>query len=302
MSRFSMYPFSCTIAGPTAFNLQQLDRFNLSVNAQQASIIPGGAVDVACTHMSNADPMVEIGTRDCLTFLTACSPSAILPFTAGVGRAQKRDENGTFLTSTNHETYNIAKGVLVPGSISASQDDQEGAMLSLAAHILYDGTNLPVTRSTGVDFSSAPAPACISRYFLGPIYIDATQIANIERASIDFGVNYAAKGFNGSPYPTEGAIITRTPTISLTSSALAIDAAVSMFLRAMSGDVRVFFQKGVHGSDRVAAASSAHLKISATGGTWGTESVTTQGNEDGSVTCRITPTSALAVAVASAIA
>lgn len=301
MSRYSLYPFSCA-TGAVSLAFRQLDRFNLAVNAQQASIIPGGALDVACTSMSNAAPMIEMTTRDLLTFFTAVSPSGVLPFTSGVGRAQKRDDGGAFLTDASHEVYNIAKGVIVPGSISASQDDQEGANLNFAAEILYDGTNLPIVRATGQTFATAPTPACISRYYLGPAFIDTVQIPNIEQVSIEFGVNYQAKGFNGSPYPVEGSIISRTPTISLTSTAMAIDAAMSMFLRQLGGDFRCFFQRSLDGSDRVAAGTASHVKISATGGTWGTESISTQGNEDGTVTLRVTPNSALSVSVASIIA
>ena len=301
MSRYSIFPFSCT-ANAASLHLQQLDSFRLAMNAQQSSIIPGGAIDIACTHLASASPMVLMTSRDLLTFLNVCGPSSVLPFTAGIGRLQKRADDGTFLTGSDHETYTIAKGTLVPGSITASQEDPQGAVLNLGAVIMYDGSTVPIVRATGVSLASAPTPACISRYCMGPVYIDSAQIPNIMRHSVEFGVNYNAKGFNGSPYPTEGSINSRTPTLSFTSTATAIDAAVNVFLRNLGGEYRQFYQKTADGIDRLPAVGTDHIKIAAAGGTWGTDDINTSGNEDGTVTCRITPNAALSANTGSAIA
>lgn len=301
MSRFSQFPASFTKSGPTVVSFQQLASSQLQLNQSQSDLIPGGAVDVSISGLSSADPQLAMSTKDLLTFFTHCSPSGILPFTSGVVRNQKRDEAGTFLTGTDHELYNIAKGVLCPKTLSASQQDVQGAMLDFAAIILYDGTNIPVTRSTAQSLAAAPVPAYVSRYYMSDVFVGGTQINNLESTTIDFGVNYVAKGFNGSTYPTEGAIITRTPKLSFTGTDLAVDAAVNVFLRSLGAEVRFFYQAGVDGSDRVAKGTASHLKISASGGSWSTDNVSTQGNEDGLVTCSITPNAALAVNVGSAI-
>ena len=301
MSRFSIFPFSCVTAGPTNLHLPQLENYGLQMNSQLASLIPGGALDVSVSHLANAAPALSLQTRDLLTIMNAVGPSSVLPFTAGVGRLQKRTDTG-FLTGSDHEVYDIAKGTLVPMSITGSQEDTEGATLIVNAVILDDGVNRPIVRQTGQSLASAPAPAFVSRYYMAPAFIDTVQIPNLVRSSIEFGINYNAKGFNGSTFPTEGAIIARRPKFKFTTTDASVDAAVDSFLRVLGGEIRSFFQASVDGSDRIAAGTTAHIKISATGGTWNTEDVTAQNEEDGTVTVSVTPNSILSVSTGSAIA
>lgn len=299
MARYSSYPFTCTTSG--AFALRQIDSQSVQPNAVKSQIVPGGAVDRAHVGLSAANPVIPITTRDLLTVFTAVAPSAVLAFTSGTLRWQKRAEASTFDASAVHESLTIPKGVLVPGNLTASQQDAEGASLNLSLMPLYDGTNPIFTRNTSVDLSAVTTPTFVSRYYMGPVYINSVLVPNIERVSIDFGLGYSRKAFNGSPYPTEGSVITRLPTMTFTSTAISIDNAVSMFARALAGTIAIYFQAGASASDRVAAATTGHIKISATAGEWCTDSISVQGNDDGTASFTVQPTAALAVSVASAI-
>jgi hypothetical protein len=299
MARSVLYPFNCSPVSGGSLAFQELQNMNLVLNSQKAEQIPSGTLDVACTYLANAAPMARFTTHDLFTFFTACGPASVVPFTAGTARAVERTVEGAF--ETTGDTYAIAKGTIVPQSLSASQNSNEGAALQFAVFILSDGTNEPIVRATGASFSSAPSPACVSKYFMGPSYIDFVQIPNIEETSIEFGVNYDAKGFNGSPYPTEGAIVGRRPSISFKTTALNFDAARNMFLSALGGALNVYFPRGVDGDDRVSGATAQHLKISAAAGSICSEDVTAQENEDGTLSLKVTPHGALSVNVASTL-
>jgi len=301
-NRYSLYTASATKPDTSAFTLRQLDSWAFSAGNSKGEIIPGGALDRAHVGLGQANPVINVATRDLLTVFTDISPSSVLCFTSGVFRLQERSTCGTaFATSTSHETYSVAKGTFVPIDVSASQNDPDGAVVNLAAMPLYDGTNAIVARTGGVDFSAVTTPAFVSRYYMGPIYINGTIVPSIERWSIQFGVVYDRKGFNGSPYPTVGSIIKRQPIITFTSTAAEIDVAVSLFARTLSGTIACYLQAGVNGSDRVAAATTGHIKISAASGEWCTDNMSVSGNDDGSVSLVVLPTAALSVAVNSAI-
>jgi hypothetical protein len=300
-NRYSMFPFTSSVVPSGTFNLRQLDGVTVQTNTTKSQIIPGGAVDRAHVGLSAANPVVNIDTRDLLSVFTSISPSGALPITNGVARFQKRAECSTFDATAVHETITVPKACIVPMSVQASQADNEGAQLSLGVMALWDGVNAPFTRQTNQDFSAVTTPTFISRYFMGPVYINSVQVPNIERVSIDFGVNYQRKGFNGSPYPTEGSIITRTPTITFTSTAIALDTALSMFARNLAGTISCYFQAGVNGSDRVAYGTGAHVRISATSGEWCTENISVTGNDDGTINLQVMPTAALSVAINSTI-
>lgn len=296
MSRYSMYSFSSS-----ALTLRQMDGQSFRMNAVKSAITPGGAIDRAHVGLSRANPRGVIQTRDLATVFAAVSPSTVLPFTSGVMRLQKRAEAGTFATSTNHETIDVARGVIIPRNISAAQNDDQGASLDLDIVALYDESNAIVDRTGSVDFSAVSTPTFVSRYFLGPIYINSVIVPNIERVSIDFGINYGAKGFNGSPYPTEGSIITRAPMITFTSSNASIDTSLGLLTRALAGTLAVYLQKGASNSDRVAAGTGGHCKLSWSAGEWCTDEIAVSGNDDGTSNFTVMPTSEAAVTLTSTI-
>lgn len=300
MARFTIYPFTCTIAGPATLTFDQLKNMGLTLNTQQMAHIPGGAVDVACNYMSNAAPEATFTTHDLAKFFGACGPGSVVPFTAGTAYMIERDLSGALANTGS--SWAIAKGTIVPRSLSANQNDVEGAGLQMAMVILDDGTNAPIVRASVASMSALSIPpACNSRFYMGPTYFNSVQVPNIESTSIDFGVNYDAKGFNGNPYPTEGSIVTRRPSISLTTTAMAVDHALDPFMRSAGGAIDVYFQKGSPGTDRVAAATAEHIKISATAGTVTSDSVNVQDNNDGTMTLTITPYGQLSVSTTSTI-
>lgn len=301
MARYNMFTFTSTKLDTNAFNLRQLDGWSFTPGASVGEITPGGAVDRAHIGLSSANPSFGLQTRDLLTVFGAMTPATVLCVTAAIFRAQLRAECSTFATGTNHLSHSVPKGTIIPRSINASQTDVDGVSMQLEMLPLFNGTDAIVSAAGSQDYDAVTTPAFVSRYYMGPIYINGTIVPNLESWGVDFGINYQTKAFNGSPYPTEGSIITRKPVISLTGSDLAIQAAQNLFLRSAAGAIAIYAQAGTAGSDRVAAGTGGHVKITASAGAISGQNTSITGNDDGTVTLQIMPTAALAVATNSTI-
>jgi hypothetical protein len=291
--RFSLYPFQST-----GLTLRQLDSFTYASNEKKAEIIPGGAVDRLHIATGYAEPVFNLTTRDLLTAFTALSPASGLRTTNAIAYAQKRADAGTFNASAVHRSYTMAKLDIIPRTLVASQNDTDGAVLTVDVHALFDGTNEPVAIAENVDIAALLIPPQFtSRYFLGPVFYGPTvskvPLNNIERVEIDFGLNYSKKGFNGSAFPTEGSIITREPIIKVTSTNLLQERLKNIISRGCEDDgssgLRIYFQRGAGCDDRVAAATADHIRFAAAYYEWTTESINIQGNDDGSVTYTFRP-------------
>ena len=304
--RFSLYPATLAYTASTT-NLQQLESLRFTPNARRAVIIPAGAVDRAHVGIASADPMLTLGTRDLTMFFGAVSGTTGLRLavngasTFSTFRFQERSDAGTFESGSTHETYTIREGFIRPTELSASQDDENGALLTAEVTALWDGTNDPIIRATGVDFSGAPSPAFTSRFFLGPVYHNGSQIDGVVRSSVQFGINFQARRFNGDPYPRLGSIVTREPVLTFTIAKMDEVSALNMFGRSVTSSFVFYYWKGVADATRVAVGTTVHTKISCTAGHIGDDSISVQGNDDGSVDITVLPTSSLSVSVASAI-
>lgn len=299
--RFSLFPCAFVHAGGT-LNLTQMDGFDVKGNSRKNAIIPGGAVDRAHIGIASAAPSATFNTRDLTTLFTDVSGSAGLAISgAATFRLQERSNSSTFETGATHETFTAASGFLYPTSISASQDGEDGASCSCEFVPHWDGSTNPFVHNTGVNFDAVNAPAFVSRFFLGPVYSNTTQIAGVVSINVDFGITYDARPFNGAPYASLGAIIKREPTLSITVAKIDTLSALTMFGNAVDTSFSIYLQKGVASGTRVAGATSTHCKISCTAGDMTNDSVSVTGNDDGTATLTVMPTTVVAVSVASAI-
>lgn len=307
--RYSIYPF--VSAGCT---LRQLDSVSYASNQQKAEIIPGGTVDRMHIAVGFAAPVFTLTTRDLLQAFTNLSPASGLRTTSAIIYAQKRADAGTFVAGAFHRSYTCALVDIIPISISASQTDTDGAVLTCEVHVLFDGTNEPVVLAQNVDLTAVTTPLFNSRYFMGEVWYGPSagrvQLPNVERVEINFGLGYDKKGFNGSAYPTEGSVIRREPTISITTSAADAELVKNIFSRGCEDDggtgLRVYFQRGAGCDDRVPKATADHMRFTFPYYEWGTEAISFQGNDDGSFThtfrARGTSSTNGAMTVSSAVA
>jgi hypothetical protein len=301
--RFTLFPCSFVHGGGT-LNLAQMEGFDAQPTANVKRVYAAGAVDPKAHLVTTADPRVTFRTRDLTTLFTTVSPLTGLA-SSGAGatfRLQEREEGtGIFLSTATHETFTLAKNHLTIDSISAAQDDRDGAVCECTCHALYDLTNLPIVHNTAVDFTAAPAPAFTSEFFMGPVYHNSVQLPGVIRHGVEFGTVFTPFRQDGAVFPAKGFIARRQPVIKVTTQKMDEVASISKFLRALSGVFAVYFWKAVDNGVRVAVASGVHLKISCAAGAWNDDNLTATENEDGTATLSIMPTGSLSYSITSAI-
>ncbi len=303
--RFGLFTCS-TISGSAVTTIfTQINSFDIIPGASRSRIHVGGSVDPKAHIEAFSDPRIRFGTRDQTTYWGVVSPTTGLPLT-GAGatfRLQERETQSTFgAAATAGDTFTVAQGIVIPQSISASQDDTEGAIIESELVCEHNGSVLPIVKNTAVDISSGTlTPAFNSMFFMGPVYINSAEIPGIVSTRVDFGIEYSSKRTSGQVYATLGAITRRAPTISITTLKADATTALAMFLRALAGTVAIYFWKGADAGNRVAVATGAHLKISAAAGSWGEDSISVNNLDDAMTTISIMPTGSLATSITSAI-
>ena len=225
----------------------------VSSGATKNDLIPAGAVDRGAVPTSHAEAGARVTSGDLTTILGFVSPSVGYSCTSGATfRFQKRLDGGTFATSTAHFTAASTLGFVALERIQATQDDEQGASCDLRYYALWDGTNLPIVVNNSVDFSSAPTPAFVSRFFLGPIYVDDTLIVGVQSVEIDTGLRYMPKRADGEAFARVGSIVARMPEIRITfdNVSLAQSLVTTMFGNSLGGTIDCYFRKGLSGGQR----------------------------------------------------
>lgn len=300
-NRYSLY----SVLLNAAVDLTQVDSWSLKPNQQRANIIPGGSIDPAHIGIASAQPTISLTTRDFSTLFASASISAGLSCTeSSTFIAQKRADGATFTAAatSGHITLTAAKGFYYPTTISASQDDTDGAQVEGDFIPLWNTTTDPVVLNADQAINAFSAPAFSSRYFLGPVYHAGSEIAGVTSISVDTGIRYEAKAFSGDPFPTVGSIITREPRLSITVADIdAADSLTTLFGSAITTGLIIYLQKGVTSGTRVAVSTEEHVKITAASGDWSLDDASISGNDDGSVTFSSVPTTTLALVTNSAI-
>lgn len=300
---YSLFPASFVHAGGT-LNLQQLQDVGLQPDARKALVIPGGALDAGAVLMPMAEPRARFVTRDLTTLLGTVSLLTGLACTGACTlRYQKRTNGGTFATSTSHVTLAGSSGGFVSvDEITAEQDAQDGCRANCSFWpFSSDGITVPIAPTDSVDFDAASQPAFTSAFFLGPAYLDSTEIDGVVGCTIRSGINFRLLRQGGEPHQRTGHIVERTPEIRLRILKVNYLTTMGLFGAALGASLKVYMAKGVHGGARVSYGSSVHLKVTVSAGDWTPDSVQVAGSDHTTVELVIRPSTALAFSVASAI-
>lgn len=296
-TRFGLFP--CTVG---SLQLVQIGSVSVRAGTSKEVIIPGGALDAGAIPLNMADPTVTVTSMDFTTILTSVSLTAGYDCSAGATfRYQKRADSGTFSGGGSNVTLTSTKGFAILRSISASQDTP--ATLDLEYKPLWDQSTLPLVVNNSVDISGASQPAFTSVFYLGPMYVNSTQIPGVISTRIDPGVQFEVLRADGEPYAQVGSIVARRPTIQTTiRKAEYMNTIGNIFNVSPGTTVKWYFAKGAHGTAvRTAAASTVHCKISSTAGAWNPELIDVQDVNDTDVQITYQPSTSLAMDIASAI-
>ena len=298
--RYSIYSASLG-----SLNLVQLLDTQIELGAVFSETTPGGAVDRGAVMLSHADPKIMFRTGDLASVLAAVSLTTGLGVTTSEIRCQKRADPGVFASGSNHVTLGITKGFVAPTQIAAQQDDPGGAVISLDFWLLFDGTNNPITYAASQSISSDPAPAFTSKFFMGPVYVGATQIEGLQAAIFEPGLAISPKRADGLLYATASPIILRQPVFRLRFDKMTNVASVTssqLLAGAALGDtLSMFLRKGAASSSRVADATEEHVEISAAAGHWHVNNARVEGERDYALEIVCRPIGTVSVSAAAAI-
>ena len=240
---------------------------------QQVLIGADGSVDPTYVAGMSQAPQLAFSTTALATVLAKCGISG-LAITADADEPglrawfQALADGGTRGGAGSNVLLTVAKGLLVPVGISAPHGGP--ATMSMAMHCIYDGTNEPVVPTTGQDLAGTPA---VSELFTaGKVMINGVELAGVQSIEVAFGINVLVLGAKGIAWPTYSCIISRTPTITIST----LDAAaVSTF--GLDGtaqgatDSLVYLRKLDKNGNRVANNVAEHIKFTV---------------DDGLITCR----------------
>lgn len=165
------------------------------------------------THQATyaVEPTAEFTTVNPATALAVCGMSGLaIASTTNPGLVfygNKKVKGGGRATSTNHLSYTLRNGILIPVSLSCGH--REDLSLSLRAMATYDGTNNPLIPASGV---ALPAGGIdLQRFSLGKILLgtesgDQIELSAKTRVEITFDLQAEAKSADGDLYPTYATI------------------------------------------------------------------------------------------------
>lgn len=187
LPRFASWGIS--IDGSVAAGLTEAP--SLSTSLAKALLSSSGDLTPSVGATLSNSPKLSFKTRD-LSLLEA--PVKIASGVVLCGRAYD-DASGL---ATAHLSYTIAKGLLVPVSISAQAN--QPAELSVELYpVSSDGDSLPIA----VGNSSIALVAHGDVYVLGDFSIASSKFDGVQSLNLDFGFSVKTNaGENGAPFPT----------------------------------------------------------------------------------------------------
>ncbi len=303
--RYSIYTATLAPAAPAnVVDFPSIDDHRWTPNATKAPYRPGGSVDKAFQGLSIAMPMHEFETCDLTTVLGTIDP--LVGYDCGLGatfRRIRRLDNDVFEATTEtdkHVIFNSTSGFACIKEISVRQDDAAGAK----ATVMYqpfssDGLAVPETVSLGA-INGATSPAYVSRFFMGPVAVDQTQVPSVDGFTVDFGKEFSAKLFNGSTFPRCGMIVSRDPSFKITCAASDFSVTYRAFTNSDTVSLYLMKESATTANSRVAKTTAEHIKISGTGEFSPDEDSVSQ-NEDSSVSFTVDIVGTIAVSTSSLI-
>lgn len=206
------------INGSGAATIKEIDESTLDPNIDLFVANAAGDYRASYASIMQQNPRVDFACLDISTvldltgILSLAIPTSTTYTSIDVWLA-KMAEAGTRAGASSHPKVRINEGMLIPLSITASQN--QPAKINCAVIATYDGTNNPFAYSTG---QSLPSVLNFDQaHTLGPISFNGTVQNGIESVTIDFGLEIIVQASSGEVWPTFCGILRGVPFIDYTS-------------------------------------------------------------------------------------
>lgn len=277
---------------PAVFDAVTLaDVVNVTPSAEIKKIVatPGGSLDPGKIALVGRDPTVSLS---CINLAKLADVSAILGLACSSSvkiQYQAREDGGAFQSGSNHVTLTSIKGMLLPESIQAQQDDQSPAMLQLKYYGLKSGSTPAMAVNMSQALTGTPSVAKIFK--LGPVVIDGTILGGVQRSQVNFGLQYTTKKANGDTDPSVGSIVKRGATAEISAANISLANAADFELMTCGTSIVIYFLDA-----NELPASSAHISITfPAGSTYELADVPAQGEQDAETRLMITAKGSITV-------
>lgn len=278
-TRFSIYTADFVHAGGTlSFNQIHGSGFGMGQTVDEE--FPGGAVDRAVSMLAAAESKAYIETRDLLKVLTTVPLLTGLKCSSGATlRGRRRDDSGTFSGSNNHMALASALGWLGVSGLTCRQGVAAEARLDYWS--LYNGETKPFTFTVAANASGPTSPGFNSKYYLGPVRVNGTDLTDVQSVEIIPGLDYRWIVGDGDVFPRYGAIYQRRTMLRITlASPQNYNTLEGLYLNEKT-DLDVFLRKGATGDvGRETDDSTDHIRIRSSSAAVKPEDISGQGQDD----------------------
>lgn len=288
--RYSIYP-----AVFDALTIPDVVNVTPSTAIQKMIVTPGGALDPGKIALVSLDPVATLSAVGLGVVLTAVSPTAGLAISSLAKiQFQARADGGAFQSGSSHVTISSVKGMLIPESIQAQQDDQNPALIQLKYYGLKSGSNPPMQINLAQPLGGSPAVAAV--YKLGPVVIDGVILGGVQRSQVNFGLMYQTKRANGDTAPSIGSIMKRAATGEITADNLSLAYAAGFGLIVCASGITLYFLR----SDAL-PTDNVHLAVTfPAASTYELAEVPGQGDQDAETRLMITAAGPISINTAAA--
>lgn len=284
MQNYVIYP-----AVFDALTINHMLSVGFSSNVQKLIARAGGSVDPAAVIEVARENEIRMRTGDIATVLSAVSAvNGLLVTSTGEIQFQQRADGGTYKTTSEHVTLNSTKGLLLPQSISASQDAQDAAGLEISYVPYRVGVNAPII--VNVNQSLVGAPAISTVYKLGPIVFENTRLSDIQDMSTNFGLTHKHWRGSGDVAAATGSIELRDPTMEFSGRNLELAKSIGGGAIQITNGITQYYRRAGYADN-----TSNHIAISLSGGTYEVTDLDGQGEQ--SVNQRVMVTGAGQISV-----
>lgn len=283
---------------PAIFDLLTVNHMlnlEFSSNIQKLVAMAGGSLDPQLIAEVSRENEIQLTTGDIATVLSSVSPiNGLLVESSGEIQYQKRADGGAYSTLAEHVTLNSTRGMLIPRTISSSQDSQEAASLVFSYFPFRVGANAPFIVNTGQSLTGVPAVNLL--YKQGPVVFENTLLADIQDSNTDFGITFEQFRGSGDIAATTGAITKREPKLEFTARNLELMSVIGGGLVGMTNGVTQYYRRIGFGDN-----TNNHIAISFAAGVYEVESISGQGENSVDKKVTVSGVNTISVDLAAAI-
>lgn len=197
---------------------------------------------------------------------------------------QKNADSGERSSGSAHLKVVLTSGLIIPQTLRASQDGEAEISYQIIP-VSSDGTTDPLTFTDSQALAGTPNSG--EKFTVGPVTLNGTDI-EAQSIEINFGISVETRSHSGFHLPIQANIKTVAPTLTVATKDLSKISTFGLSGTAQSAtDTLVYLRKIDENGIRVANATAEHVKISIDDGQMHTDSLGSDGEEDGTATIQM---------------